>query len=492
MGAIGKGILKKVANFGGNQQWYSNCCRPESEAEILEILQQNPRATIRAIGSGHSWSDVAANADIALDMGAFNSVELVTVNGEQLVRVGAGCRLQDLLNRLHAISDRTLPTLGAIKKQTISGAISTGTHGSGRQSISHFVVAVRMVVFDSASGHPVVREFREGPELKAARCGLGSVGIILSVDLPTVPKYLVSETVRRCEKVEEIVAAFAEQPLSNFVLSPYGWTFAMFERKPVEIRRRTFAELCKAWFFRAYGLLLLDVGFHLGIHAARWLGPLAIKTYLRAAPHTLIKNVERIDDAERVLTTYHYLFRHEEMEIFVREAELERAIHFVRAAIELFAGIETAMPAEFLPAIEEAGLERAARDGRGSYTHHYPLFCRRILPDATMISMTSSSDEPMYSISIFTYDAPGHRERYYEFCRFLAYSLLHLVQARLHWGKHFPFQYRDVASAYPRLEEFRALCQSFDPNGNLRNGYTKQVLNLPPGAAFSDAAHPIG
>jgi hypothetical protein len=491
MGTIGKGVLKKIANFGGNQQWYSDCYRPESEAEILEILQQNPRATIRALGSGHSWSDVAANTDIALDMSAFSSVNLIVVDGEQLVRVGAGCTLQDLLDRLHAISDRTLPTLGAIKKQTISGVISTGTHGSGRQSLSHFVAALRIVVFDSATGLPIVRELREGPELEAARCGLGCTGIILSVDLPSVPKYLVAETIRHRKGIDEIVAAFSEQPLSNFVFSPYGWTFAMFERKPIEMRKRTLVELCAAWFFRGYGLAVLDVMFHWGVHAARWLGPSAIKLFLRTAPLALIRNVERVDDAEHVLTTHHYLFCHEEMEIFVPEAELGRSIEFVRATIELFAD-EAAFPSEFMPAIEQAGLEKEMRDLRGSYTHHYPLFCRRILPDETMISMTASCEQPMYSISIFTYDPPRQRQRYYEFCRFLAYALLRLVQARLHWGKHFPFQYRDIASVYPRLEEFRTLCQSLDTNGNLRNGYTKQVLNLPPRVPVTRSAHPIG
>lgn len=492
MNATGKGILRKIVNFGGNQRWYSDCRRPESEDEILEILQQNPRATVRAIGSGHSWSDVAANTDIALDMSAFCSVDIITDDGEQRVRVGAGCRLQDLLDKLHSMSDRTLPTLGAIKKQTISGAISTGTHGSGLQSLSHFVVTVRTAVFDHATGHPVIREFREGPELEAARCGLGCVGIILSVDLPTVPKYLVSETIRFRDSIDEIVAAFDEQPLSNFVLTPYSWTFAMFERKPVKMRRRSTAEWCKAWFFRAYGFAVMDVGFHVGMHVARLLGPVGIRAGLRLAPIFLIRNRERIDDAEHVLTTYHYLFRHEEMEIFVREAELRRAVEFVRAAVEHFAGFEATFPSQFLPAIKEAGLEQALHDQRGSYTHHYPLFCRRILPDETMISMTASCDEPMYSISIFNYDRPAHRERYHEFCRFLAYTLLRLVHARLHWGKHFPFQYRDIASAYPRLEEFRTLCRSLDANGNLRNGYTKQVLNLPPRVPVAGSAHPIG
>src|SRR5438552_8370577 len=204
MGTEAKDSLRKIANYGGNVGWYSSCYTPASEDEVLDILARHPNVTVRAIGSGHSWSDVAANPEIALDMSALNSVNPIKVNGQDLVRVGAGCRLQDLLDRLHAATDRTLPTLGAIKKQTVSGAISTGTHGSGRQSLSHFVAAVRAVVFDAETGHPVVREFIEGPELLAARCGLGCFGVILSVDLHTVPKFLVAETLRACRSVEEI------------------------------------------------------------------------------------------------------------------------------------------------------------------------------------------------------------------------------------------------------------------------------------------------
>jgi len=231
MGTKAKDSLRKVANFGGNVGWYSTCYTPASEDDVLDILVRHPNVTVRAIGSGHSWSDVAANSEIAFDMSALNSVAPLKAKGENLVRVGAGCRLQDLLDRLHAATDRTLPTLGAIKKQTVSGAISTGTHGSGRQSLSHFVTAVRAVVFDPETGRPIVREFTDGPELLAARCGLGCFGVILSVDLQTVPKYLVAETLRTRHSVEEIISAFAENPLSNFVVWPYSATLLMFERK---------------------------------------------------------------------------------------------------------------------------------------------------------------------------------------------------------------------------------------------------------------------
>jgi L-gulono-1,4-lactone dehydrogenase len=480
MGTDPKDRLRRITNFGGNQSWYTHCYVPGSEAEVLDILTRYPGLTIRAIGSGHSWSDVTANSDIALDMSALNSVTPIKTSGLDLVRVGAGCRIQDLLDRLHATTDRTLPTLGAIKKQTISGAISTGTHGSGRQSLSHFVAGLRAVIFDAVTGRPVIREFTEGPELLAARCGLGCVGIILSVDLHTVSKYMVAETVRTYQSVEEIIPTFAEHPLTNFALWPYGWTFSVFERRPVEFRPRTLVSMIKARFFRLYSLILVDILFHVFVIGSRMLGSSAIKAVQKFAPRALRKNSERIDDSEHILTTYHYLFRHEEMEIFVGESDLSRAIQFLRASIESFAGIETVFPVEFRAVLKDAGLNGVLEAKRGSYVHHYPLFCRRVLPEETLISMTASATEPMYSISIFTYDRPKHREAYYAFCSFLAYSLLKLVNAKLHWGKHFPFEYADIAPLYPRIEEFRALCLSHDRNGVLRNGYTARVLNLPP------------
>ena len=481
MGAERKDSLQEIANFGGNQRWYTRCYAPASEAEVLDILTRHTGVTIRVTGSGHSWSDIAANADIALDLSALNSVTPITTNAMDLVRVGAGCRLQDLLDRLHAATDRTLPTLGAIKKQTISGAISTGTHGSGRQSLSHFVASLRAVVFDPSTGHPVVREFTEGPELLAARCGLGCVGIILSVDLHTVPKYMVVETIRTYRSIEEIIAAFAANPLSNFLLSPYGWIFTMFERKPVEREAPTLGSTLRAWLFRLFSFIVLDVFFHLFVIASRIAGPRAIKALQTMVPHTLPKGHLRIDDSEHILTSHHYLFRHEEMEIFVSEADLPRAIRFLRASIEIFADVDTVCPEEFQAVLADTGFSEVIAAKRGSYVHHYPLFCRRVPPDETLISMTASVEEPMYSISIFTYDRPGRRDAYYAFCSFLAHSLLKLVNARLHWGKHFPLEYADIARLYPRLEEFRTLCVAHDRNGVLRNGYTARVLSLPPG-----------
>lgn len=182
------------SNFGGNHVWEARCHQPASEKEVLEILERHKHGRIRVTGARHSWSDVAAGDDVSLDMSRLDAVRL-PAGGEQVVHVGAGCTLQRLLEELHTKSDQTLPTMGVIKRQTVAGAISTGTHGSGTQGMSHFVKRVRVAGCDPASGEPCIYEHAAGNELKASRCGLGCTGVILSVDFETEPRYMVEETV---------------------------------------------------------------------------------------------------------------------------------------------------------------------------------------------------------------------------------------------------------------------------------------------------------
>src|SRR5215470_1504820 len=183
MDALDNGtMLSARANFGRNRRWTSRCYRPADEHGVLEILARHPRDKIRALGSLHSWSDIATDADISIDLTLIDAVEPATRGGKNVVRVGAGCKLQALLDRLHAATERTLPTLGAIKRQAIAGAVSTGTHGSGRASFSHFVTKARVAAFDPATGQPKIFEYEAGDELRAARCGLGCLGILLSLE----------------------------------------------------------------------------------------------------------------------------------------------------------------------------------------------------------------------------------------------------------------------------------------------------------------------
>ena len=463
---------RTLANFGGNQRWQPRrSYRPRSEQEVLDILSRHRSERIRAIGSLHSWSEVAVAPDVLLDMGEFVEVEPRAA----AVRSGAGCRLGDLLDRLHAATDQTLPTLGVIRSQTIAGAISTGTHGSGRQTLSHFVTAVRFAAY-SPSGEPKVFEYGSGDELKAARCGLGAVGVILAVEMRTVPKYSIRDTVRILARVEDARALCDAHELSQFALAPYGWKIMAWERDVIS-GTAPGARSLRARAFRVLNFVGVDVLCHLLVKAARALGAGAVRMLMKILPGLLIANVPRIDDAEHVLTMRHDLFRHEEMEVFVPRSRLVEAASLVRGAIEMFAGAASP-PADLEAMLRKAGLYDDLMQHRGMYLHHYPLFFRHVLPDDTLVSMTSASSEPWYSISFFTYDSPGNRGRYYAFCAWIAHALHANFGARLHWGKHYPLGAAEAARMYPNLEQFRMICRATDRGGVFRNDFTDKVVGF--------------
>jgi FAD binding domain len=82
---------------------------------VLGILARHRDGEIRAFGAKHSWSGIAVSRDVSLDMSLLNEVRPDKVSGNR-VRAGAGATLQHVLDRLHAETDQTLPTLGVIKK----------------------------------------------------------------------------------------------------------------------------------------------------------------------------------------------------------------------------------------------------------------------------------------------------------------------------------------------------------------------------------------
>ncbi len=419
---------------------------------MLQILARHAGGRVRAMGARHSWSAAAACDDVSLDMSGLDEIQLRPGGAHDWVRVGAGCRLQKLLDQLRAVG-RTLPTLGAIKRQTISGAISTGTHGSGKQSLSHFVAAIRIAGYDPASGEPRIFEYREGEALEAARCAVGCAGVILSVDLPTVPRYKIRETVRHRARLDEALAGVATCPLTQFALIPHRWDYLVFERIALADRALSPGEWIGALLFRLYQFLWVDLIAHLAVKAALAAGPRAQILVQKLLPHLTLKGVVRVDDAEHVLTLGHHYFRHEEMELFVPASRLADALQLLRQATEAFAA-------------------------RREYTQHYPFLIRRVLPEDTLISMAAAAQEPWYSISVFTYHAPSRRAGYYAFCAWLAGAMHEQFEARLHWGKHFPLTAAQVGRAYPGLDRFRQFCGASDARGVFRNAFAERVLGL--------------
>ena len=465
-----------IINFGGNIRFRPNrLYAPKTEADVLAILDRHAHGKVRIVGALHSWSPAVVSEDALIDLRLFNSVQIQTgTDGAIWATVGGGCRIKDLLRKLHSLGDVTIPSLGLITEQTIAGAISTATHGAGKHSLSHYMDELRVAAYDPKTGQAKIYTWSDGPELRAARCALGCMGVILSVRFRCIPKYDIAETIVACASLDEALAGEGEFPLQQFYLVPHLWTyFAQRRRATPEFRpRRSWGAL----LYRAWWFLFIDVGLHLVIKAlaSGLKSPGLIRFFYRhVLSELIVKNVAVVDRSERMLVMEHDLFRHLEIEIFVPARRLRPSASFVRGVLEVFDGASAGPTSEIAAELERVGMLDELNQQRGAFTNHYAVTFRRVLNDDALISM-SCGEEPYYAISLITYVEP--RERFFVLASFLARSMTRLFQARLHWGKHFPLSAAEVERVYPRLQEFRALCRKVDRNGVFRNEFAERVL----------------
>ena len=120
------------SNWGRNQSCVPAAWeRPGSEVELADVVRRATDAgrTVRAVGSGHSYSAIACTAGHLVDLAGMDRV-LAADPSTGVVRVQAGITLHRLNQEL---ADRGLAmeVLGDIDYQSVAGAISTGTHGPG-------------------------------------------------------------------------------------------------------------------------------------------------------------------------------------------------------------------------------------------------------------------------------------------------------------------------------------------------------------------------
>lgn len=481
-------------NFGRNIRLIPKTSySPSNEKEVLDILNQHRGQRIRVIGRLHSWSKAIETDDVLLDLRNFNQVEPVAHDDFQSAWVGAGCQIKRLLSELERQNNWTLPSVGFITEQTMAGAISTGTHGSGKHSLSHYVVSVRIAKYDPVSGQAVIREVSEGPELQASRCSLGCLGVILSVQMQCRNAYSIEESFHEYSKLSDVVGAEEDYPLQQFYLVPWRWTYFVQHRHEVSEKR---SALLLLLFYHWYRVLFLDIGLHLALMFAvrvlRW--RIAIRTMIGwVVPLFVLRDWRVTGPSNTQLVMKHELFRHLEMELFVQKSHLDAALQFLKRGLEVASGSAELADQAFREQLKSLGDEEGIASIAGTYCHHYPICVRKVLSDDTLISMASPSccssnqtvndststqlaNEHWYSITLSNFEGLKHQKSFEDVCGFLCRSMSQLFNARPHWGKLCPLTLSELRDLYPRFNEFRQICWDYDPSNAFRNRWTDELL----------------
>jgi FAD-linked oxidoreductase len=177
-------------NWAGDQHCApTQIARPTSEDELAQVVAQAAARglPVRAVGSGHSFTDIACTDGVLIDTSRMQRV--IDADAESgLVTVQAGITLNafGLENARHGLA---LENQGDIDAQSLAGALATATHGTGARfgNLSTRVVAMRLV---TASGDVVdVTETSDPEALRAARVSLGALGIASQVTIACLPLY---------------------------------------------------------------------------------------------------------------------------------------------------------------------------------------------------------------------------------------------------------------------------------------------------------------
>src|SRR5688572_31516423 len=162
---------------------------PDSLADLRATVVEAARRgeTVRVAGAGHSFAPLCVTNGTLLDLSRLAGVERVDPETDEAT-IWAGTRIADLGEPLLA-QERAFANQGDIDRQAIAGAVSTGTHGTGRKHGS-FSNAVRAIELMSSEGDLVMIDAASpAGYLRAAALSLGMLGIITRIMLATVPAY---------------------------------------------------------------------------------------------------------------------------------------------------------------------------------------------------------------------------------------------------------------------------------------------------------------
>jgi D-arabinono-1,4-lactone oxidase/FAD binding domain len=468
---------KKIVNFGENVRFKAeNYYIPESEDELLKILRENKNNKIKVIGAKHSWSNIFKCKHAIVDMSKFNTLKFYDGSTPSIVEFGAGIQIKHALKKLHKLSNFTFPSVGLITEQTVAGAISTSTHGCGKNSLSHYVQEIRFAAYNNQTGEPEIFTVNSGEELRAARCSIGCMGIIISVKLEVIPKYYIAESKGVFDSIEGTLKDEEQYPLQQTYLIPYYWAYIVQRRQIVEADAYKLGT--RLLYYRLYWLLISDILFHLNIKFINMISGNSNKLfsffYSSVFPYLVIDPNGVVDKSHRQLVMKNQLFKHFEIELFVKKSNFPKTMSLVEDLLKVAAGTESEVSTNTFEQLKKIGLHDKLNELKGKHVHHYPICIRKVLPDDAMMSTCSSDKESYYSVSFICYrkDRIGFKF----FADFLTEATFKLFNARLHWGKHFSHDREKVSVLYPELGKFREICRKYDPSGVFRNKFAEAII----------------
>ncbi|MET0726515.1 MAG: D-arabinono-1,4-lactone oxidase [Leifsonia sp.] len=398
------------------------------------------RMRLKAVGAGHSFTGIALAPGVQLDLDDLSGI--VSVDQERnRVTFAAGTRLHQLPGLL-APYGLAMTNMGDIDRQSIAGAISTGTHGTGGR-FGGIATQVRGVTLVTASGEFLrISETENADLLPAAALGLGALGVMVDVTLQLEPAF-VMQAVERPEPFDTVLDEYLERSRSidhfEFYWFPHTDTALTKTntRLPGDAELQPLGRLSR-WVDDE----LIANGAYRALCALGRMMPSTVPSTARLAER-FSGNRDFTDRSTSVVISNRTV-RFREMEYARPREAVPHAVRAVRAMIE-----------------------------RNGWRISFPMEVRSAAADDLWLS-TASGRESGY-IAVHRYFREDQRAYFAA-----VEAIMRAHDGRPHWGKMHGLDAPELATMYPRFQDFVALRDRLDPSGMFANPYLDRVLGLAP------------
>lgn len=409
---------------------------PASVEELSAAVRGAARdgLKVKAVGTGHSFTATAATDGVLIRPQLLTGIRTID-RANMTVTVEAGTPLKRL-NLALAREGLSLTNMGDIMEQTVSGATSTGTHGTGRDSAS-IAAQIKGLELVTASGELLTCSEKENPEVfAAARIGLGALGIITAITFAVEPVFLLTAR-EEPMAFDRVMADFDELHAENEHFEFYWFPHT----GNCNTKRNNRSAGPEAPVSRVNGFIEDELLSNSLFQVVNSLG--------RAVPAT-IPTIAKISSKALSARTY--------TDIPYKVFTSPRRVRFVE--------MEYAVPRE---ALVETLRELKTMVDRSTLRVSFPVEVRTAPADDIALS-TASGRESAY-IAVHMYKGTPY-QRYFT----AAERIFTAHEGRPHWGKMHTRDAAYFAQAYPRFAEFTALRDRLDPDRLFGNAYLRRVL----------------
>jgi len=458
------------------------------QSAILEAERKGLR--IRAVGAGHSYSDVAMPDGMLLDMRHLNKLKICNkskpeVTGNAFVEVEAGISIHKL-NRALDKKGLALINMGAIDNQTISGAIATGTHGAGRhlKALSGMVRSILLVAaegklyrIESENGITKAEECSKNVQLiqddevfNSVLLSMGYSGIVYSYIIEVRPAYWLYEnrTAISWDQLKhqlldgsifndyaiKVNGKYVKKPLRSLfvVINPYavkGVHTCMLART-FEVDKPNYRSLRD----RSRNLLSQILG---SIPLTYYLSLFIVNYLPFLVPASLDQSIRAVEDQTYIDKSYKVLFQG--LEFIASQghgAEFAYDMHQPEKCVEVVEAIFTTV--------------KKLKEKLGVYPSSAPTL--------RFVKASDAYLAPEFQMDACYVGNPALVKQKKAKLILNAYQDLNLkMGGKPHWGKitnRLDGQAELIEKWYPRLKQWKSVISRFNPNGTFYNAFAEK------------------